>query len=98
MPRIGTIRGDGRVTIGEKDLGPARYDIAVSDDGRFLSAEGTLTADEGVIWETYNSRDPATLILQDGERLSFLVTQSQAGSGFAYIKASGRIPGYSRPR
>ena len=94
MTYLGSIRGSGRVLVDGEEVGEARYSISVFQPRHLKVANGTLEADDSVIWAAYQASRGCALVLEDGESVEFVYRQSSVGSGIAAIDVSGPVPGF----
>ncbi len=96
MTYLGSLTGFGSVNIGGEVIGDAEYDIRVYQPRNLKEAHGTLKADDGVLWKIYDSQAQgnATLLLEDGQTINFLIDSVSVGTGTASIAISGPIPGF----
>lgn len=82
--------------MGGDEIGNAEYEIRVFKPKNLIEAHGILKADEGVLWKIFDSQAQgnATLLLENGETIEFLISSASVGSGVANIVISGPVPGF----
>jgi len=88
MTYLYSVEGTGRLIVDGEDLGEARYDIAVSQDGTLKSVGGTLYADWRILTKALDARK-ATLISENGQDLEVLVYSCNAGEDWGLIHVNG---------
>lgn len=94
MTRLGTIKGTGQVLSGDEMLGEAEYSISVYESRNLKEARGHISADDDLLWAIFQLDGHATLRLEDGGSIDFLITNMAIGVGPAEIQVSGEVPGF----
>jgi hypothetical protein len=67
MRHLGKLEGTGQVVVRGNELGAAKYDVDVYQDGAFKTASGVISSGESVIWNAFNADEHATLLLSDAQ-------------------------------
>lgn len=89
---MATFTGTGRIEVDGQDLGEARYTIHTYKSGHMDDASGILRADSGVLWAAQHAKSGAELILEDGGRVTFIISHQHLETGRAQIEISGDVP------
>ena len=94
MDRLGSLSGNGRVSIAGEEIGEVEYSITVWRSGRgSKSASGRIVGDFSALNQIFEANDNATLELEsDGGSISFIIRT--LNSDGAEIVVSGPVPGF----
>lgn len=90
MTQMGTLEGVGKLWDGNKDLGPVRYTIHVSEDGGVKRGKGNLRWAGYGPWDSFQAGKALMLMVKTGEQVSVTITSS--GKEGADILATAPIP------
>jgi hypothetical protein len=93
MAYLGSLRGTGRISIDDTDIGSADYRINVYRPKYLNEARGYINADPSVIQQIVDARR-AVLELENGGAVTFITPQWDIDAGQARITITGPIPGF----
>ena len=90
MTHLGTLSSVGKLWDGNKDLGPADYEIQVFRTGGSKRGEGIVRSVRYGLLDSFQAGKTLMLMLRSGEQVS--VTVKSLGPEGADISVTGPIP------
>lgn len=93
MRKLGTLTGEGSLTLSDGTATAVTYRIDVTEIGATKSGAGMLEGDPSIMMVIAHSTDSPVLTLSDGRTLDVRLRRTRS-DGTADILSSGPIPGF----
>ena len=94
MRHLGTLERTGAVRLGDEPIGTVDYAINFYATPHLKDGQGTIEGGSAVLYKIMNAGVAATLELEGGDTVDFLISNWNIHEDRADIATTGPIPGF----